>query len=425
MVEADMLLELGPIWDEYAHPKWKAAVAEMGDAAWKDVTVNGKRYGIPRIAMAAQDDTILWIRQDWLDELGLEAPTTLDELHDVALAFVEANLGPGSETVGIAASDAFHNTWYGSLDPIWGGYGISTNWSQFGWSEAPDGSLQYDGIRPEAREALILLNQWYEDGLFRKDFFAIGRSDAISDISAGDAGLHFTPIWGPNRDAVENDGAVWAFYDIPAGPAGQHKFSAIPIDGSFVVAKDFAYAKEWIEMTNWRIEMEEAADNRMHGWEGMDYLLEDGEYVYQDMDYTFWTVGPLGTRYGGFADPQSANETLKYRLEEWSQIPEGERDAYQAFFFADPINVLRSEAQVFIGEKTVEQGLIDKYQGPETPTMVTNWSDLLTLESETYLSIISGEKPIEAFDEFVADWKAGGGDQITAEVNEWWQAQNP
>jgi putative aldouronate transport system substrate-binding protein len=33
-----------------------------------------------------------------------------------------------------------------------------------------------------------------------------------------------------------------------------------------------------------------------------------------------------------------------------------------------------------------------------------------------YYSIIMGEKPVDYFDEFVAAWKAQGGDIITAEV---------
>ena len=30
-----------------------------------------------------------WVRQDWLDDLGLERPKTMDDVHDIAKAFVE------------------------------------------------------------------------------------------------------------------------------------------------------------------------------------------------------------------------------------------------------------------------------------------------------------------------------------------------
>ena len=43
------------------------------------------------------------------------------------------------------------------------------------------------------------------------------------------------------------------------------------------------------------------------------------------------------------------------------------------------------------------------------------------LELQTFNEIIYGKKDVDAFDDFVAKWKSGGGDQITKEVNEWYQ----
>lgn len=54
-----------------------------------------------------------------------------------------------------------------------------------------------------------------------------------------------------------------------------------------------------------------------------------------------------------------------------------------------------------------------------TETMTKVWDQLLTLEKQTYTNIIYGKQSIDTFDGFVAEWKAGGGDQITQEVNEW------
>lgn len=54
----------------------------------------------------------------------------------------------------------------------------------------------------------------------------------------------------------------------------------------------------------------------------------------------------------------------------------------------------------------------------QTPTMETKWANLKKLEDETVLKIILGQAPIDSFDKFVKDWKAQGGDEITAEVAE-------
>ena len=44
------------------------------------------------------------------------------------------------------------------------------------------------------------------------------------------------------------------------------------------------------------------------------------------------------------------------------------------------------------------------------------------MEKQVYTNIIYGKESPDAFDQFVSDWKAQGGDQITEEVNEWYQS---
>ena len=40
--------------------------------------------------------------------------------------------------------------------------------------------------------------------------------------------------------------------------------------------------------------------------------------------------------------------------------------------------------------------------------------------SETYIAIITGDKPISYFDEFVDKWRKAGGDTLEKEANEWY-----
>jgi putative aldouronate transport system substrate-binding protein len=54
----------------------------------------------------------------------------------------------------------------------------------------------------------------------------------------------------------------------------------------------------------------------------------------------------------------------------------------------------------------------------QTDTMKEEWWKLKDLENETFLQIVTGVKDIDYFDTFVKQWKAGGGDTITSEVNE-------
>ena len=51
-----------------------------------------------------------------------------------------------------------------------------------------------------------------------------------------------------------------------------------------------------------------------------------------------------------------------------------------------------------------------------TDTMTTRWANLEKLETETMVKIITGDEPVDYFDEFVDTWLSMGGEDITNEV---------
>jgi putative aldouronate transport system substrate-binding protein len=65
-----------------------------------------------------------------------------------------------------------------------------------------------------------------------------------------------------------------------------------------------------------------------------------------------------------------------------------------------------------------DQLLYDRFVGSPTATMLEKQSILHELEYEAFIKIIMGNS-IDGFDEFVEEWRRLGGDQMTAEVNQW------
>ena len=59
-----------------------------------------------------------------------------------------------------------------------------------------------------------------------------------------------------------------------------------------------------------------------------------------------------------------------------------------------------------------------------TPTMSESWATLTSMEDEVFMKIVLGEVGIEAFDEFVEQWNAQGGEKITEEVQAWVDARS-
>jgi len=64
----------------------------------------------------------------------------------------------------------------------------------------------------------------------------------------------------------------------------------------------------------------------------------------------------------------------------------------------------------------------EKFVGAPTKTMKLKKSFLDKMEKEIYAKIIYGELPLTEFDVFVEKWHSQGGDDITNEVNEWYQS---
>jgi putative aldouronate transport system substrate-binding protein len=63
--------------------------------------------------------------------------------------------------------------------------------------------------------------------------------------------------------------------------------------------------------------------------------------------------------------------------------------------------------------------------GVMTPTMMTNWADLLDLEDTFTIEVVTGQRPVSDFEDFfIPTWNAMGGSIITGEINDWWRARN-
>ena len=54
--------------------------------------------------------------------------------------------------------------------------------------------------------------------------------------------------------------------------------------------------------------------------------------------------------------------------------------------------------------------------------MTAKMGTLDSLRDEVFVKIIVGDYDISEFDKFVADWKKLGGDQISEEINTWYDS---
>ncbi len=143
--------------------------------------------------LANMNRVVTFIRQDWLDALGLEAPTTKDEFYQVICAFrdnAEQLLGADADKM-VPYSVSFDVGWRAAtliesfLDP-------AMSDKEYYVNGFDDRKLTQNGTK----EAVRLLNQWYNEGLMWNDFAIYSSGDTTEDdmMKAGYVGA-FSHNW--------------------------------------------------------------------------------------------------------------------------------------------------------------------------------------------------------------------------------------
>ena len=81
LLKYDMIQPLDQYFDDYASDILKRFVESGGEELKKYISNDkGEMMAIPAPSMMVGEMNEMWIRQDWLDNLGLEAPRTWDEI---------------------------------------------------------------------------------------------------------------------------------------------------------------------------------------------------------------------------------------------------------------------------------------------------------------------------------------------------------
>jgi len=446
MLEAESLEDITDAWNSTASADWLKKPMDTyldGKAAWSYAKVNGRIMAFPMAERAANNAKLLFARQDWLDKLGLKMPTTLDEVKTVALAFKDAKLGTGGETIGLNLCKSIGRGaswggggWFASADGVTGAYGVMSSY----WQDDGSGKLVQADTLPAMKDALTVLRDWYSSGVIPKDFFTVADADAMTRSGGNQAGLHYAPAWGarfPLEDSMANDpNAKWAWAPVPVGPSGKRgNLGELPYWVVNGFRKGYENVARVIESFNWWVELSEKPEDRFHGWEGYITFGGAGQGFKWDGDKVAAVAaadspagrpgfGPHWMRGGTYMDTYADGHASAY-IESWNDTPADQRDAMQEFLLNDPLGTYSAQRQAYVyaTEHDKDDDIFDQYRGLPTEGMQSFQTTLDGMRSEAFYGIITGEKSVESFDDFVAQWKSAGGDQITQEVNDWKQKQ--
>ncbi|ULO09431.1 extracellular solute-binding protein [Paenibacillus sp. 19GGS1-52] len=424
LIDNDMIEELTETYKNYGSELIKEMYDSTKGEALNDATRDGKLYGLPNVAINADSPSLLWVRQDWLEKLELQAPKTFDDIEAIAQAFVNKDPdGNGKrDTIGLSG---YRNIVYGTkphvngLDTIFSAYhAFPTN-----WIKDSSGKVVYGSITPETKQALAKLADWYKRGLIDPEFALYKETQ--EPIIAGKTGMFFGPWWMPYyplSEAVALDTkAEWRAYAAPLDASGNFVAHMAPVtDRYLVVRKGYKHPEAVVKLLNAFTRLERRQDPNQEEVKKLDdFSAQTGiqPRAYYPFDLLLDYSDAIEKHYSDIQqtlhnkiDPDTLDPDTRLIYDQWmadSEQPKKNLEGWKA------ANAYKYGVAVLTS--TAIEGVRSVFYG-NTQLMQSKWPALQKLESETFLNIIVGDAPLSEFDAFVAKWRSLGGDKITQEV---------
>jgi putative aldouronate transport system substrate-binding protein len=278
-------IPLNDLIDQYA-PNIKKYLVENKEAMAQSAASDGKIYGIPMLS-AVRTAMGYCIRQDWLEDLNMEAPVTIDDWYNVLKAFKTNDLnGNGAGDVTPLVLDRAWENYYMNFADAWG---IELSGGNDYWM-IKDGEVVFAPTLPGTKEYLATMAKWYTEGLIDSEF--ITREDTnnfhILNNKAG-ASCYWTgyvAAQNVNAEVLANDPDTnWQVIQPPVLAAGQeprtYSQQAAVVNYAWAISSSAENAVDIIKMFDY-VYSDEGSLLFNFGIEGESYDVVDGTPQYKE-----------------------------------------------------------------------------------------------------------------------------------------------
>lgn len=373
----------------------------LNDDAWSFMSLNDQKYALAQPRPLSNWYTV-WVRQDWLDTLGLETPTTVEDLAEVAKAFTfqDPDGNGQNDTYGFTATTSEAGPFQQSVS-VFAPFGALPGNNHI---HIADNEVVFSAFSPEAKAALEWWKSQIDAGVVDPDWTA-NKVDNFRDIvSQGKVGIvsaqfQFlrenctdTNCLGEIIKAASPD-AEWVQLPAIEGPAGAYaNWADEPVDARFFFTRgatsEPGKAEALLAFFN-------------------DVMNPDTEL------YKLLAFGREGTDFVADETGRRIQSTYGPGLD-WTRY-------YNVFRRGDEAN--------FWYYKTEPNELWEKQQHSTsqpkvphvTPLVVPHqsWPDLRAFIQEMHVRFAVGQEPLENWDQFVQEaMTTYGGEAVIADATE-------
>ena len=184
-------------WEFLNNPTYATVKDEITTSSGKIATFMSARenlYGVCYVGPV--------VRQDWLEECGLDEPVTVEDWEEMLIAFNDK----------YGAKLAFTQTYFADARAIASGFG-GFGGIRYANYYVEDGTIKFAQAQQEWYDMMVTLNKWYEMGLIDPDVLSLDNDIIRSKVLNNEVGASFTAMsqitnWTADAEA-ENTGAVW------------------------------------------------------------------------------------------------------------------------------------------------------------------------------------------------------------------------
>lgn len=207
---------------------YKKAFEELDGLRDYITTPDGNIYSLPNVdgSLHIQYNMKLWLNTQWLDNLGLEMPTTTEELYQVLKAFKEQDAngnGDPNDEIPLSTVTSGAGT---QLDGfLMNPFQLTPETKKL---YLDNGTVTYAPVQDNYKEGLKYLNRLYSEGLLNPESFTQDKDNQVNVNEAGPdcvigAFLAQRPGYACDLSTIPNSKKWEQYQSVPplAGPDGQ------------------------------------------------------------------------------------------------------------------------------------------------------------------------------------------------------------
>lgn len=419
LVENDLVADLTDVYKSCTSPRIKEMYDSYGGELLEGGMFDGRLMAIPETVID-HGPCLLWLRKDWMEELDLAEPKTLEEAFTIIEEFKKNRMGtePGEEPIGLLCDTSLVGTTSTnySVEPVFDSFGAFPQ----RWLMDEYGGVVYGSVTGETKEALGYLNQLYERGILDTDFALRAQNNLRDIVVEGKCGAFFGLWWTPNNplmDTYDRDGtAEWEPYYLTEDALnGSQRFTTFRDNKYVVVRKGYEHPEIVMKIISVLF------DHTRYEAKDAD---EVNSYFALNVDPT---ARPLVINVDYYEATYKVTENIRKALNgkiSVNSLSAIEKSYYDACSnYLEGRNVTAEDWAAYKSRISAVGLLIDgDYKPPVRKYLEDTDGEipeaLKTLEKNTFIQIIMGKKPLEYFDEFVELWYEQGGKELTEQVRE-------